>query len=670
MAGKLFSARDFLKDDPIDLLERLPTNFDMEFDDGSVVRATRNCVYFSRFFWEIHVKYPKTPLLKRHYVGTLIAKSAMNSSTHTTLMSTIRKDTILTYKMLQPQSRHGLDLLLTHAFNRCYNQACAEAEEFALSVDYLDFLEIADHPPIRKLIDSCGRSSEQIRHTYAEIIRIMKTDDALDHNPVIKSVRSNTVNANQILQCIAFRGDPSEVDGTVYENTIKENYTLGMQEPFSYFAESRSAHKSLLMTESPLQQSEYFARRLQIATMVVRSLAYEDCGTTDYVEWTVNGPRHDDQGTVVYPGDLEHMVGKYYFDEDMQMHEIQKEDTHLYGQTIRLRTALNCRHPDPHKVCMHCFGSLHYNVSPFSNLGHLCSATMTQQASQSVLSNKHLDSSSIAAAIILTALSGKYFSHSQTKKGFVLQPELKDKVVGMRVAQSEAYSLIDVQNLENPDDISPARISSISSIDLLIDVGIGEIQIANIPLRQANRDARLTKDFLLYVREKGWLADDRGFFEFDLRDWDFSKALLRMPAMEYSYSDHADSISDMIESNVKAITQRRTPGSPAKTLKDLFELVNSKLKVNIAALEVILYAFTVQSPTDYRLGRNAPEPILGIGADIIKNRSESAALCYESQHDTIYSPKTFFPENRPNVMFDVYFCPDEVVKHYASEGLR
>lgn len=670
MANKVFNARDLLGLDPEDLLGTLPEKLDIQFDNGEIYPATRNRVYFSRFFWEVHKHYPETPLNYRHYVGSLLEKAPMGSGTHTTLMSRIREDAINTYKMDHPKDRHGLDLLLTHCFNRSYNQACGEAERYSLSVDYEDFLEIADYPPIRKLVEACGRSSEEIRRTYAQIVDIMKKDPALRHNAVIKSVRSGSVNANQILQCVAFRGDPSEVDGTVYEDTIRDNYTLGMQDPFSYFAESRSAHKSLLMTESPLQQSEYFARRLQIATMVVTGLHYGDCGSKQYLEWTVNGPRYDEQGTMVYPGDLEFMVGKYRYDEDGQMVEITKDDTHLFGTTIKLRTALGCEYHDPHKVCMYCFGKLHQNVSPYSNLGHLCSATMTQQASQSVLSNKHLDSSSVAAAIVLSSLASRYFSNTETKKGFVLKEELKGKVNGMRVSQTEAYSLIDIKNISNPEEISPSRISSISEVTLLIDMTPTETLQVAVPLKQANRDARLSKEFLLYLRDKGWHADDRGFFEFDLRDWDFSKPLLKMPAMEYSYSDHAESIADKIESSVKAMTERHTEDSPYKVLKELFELVNSKLKVNIAALEVILYGFTVQSPTNYRLGRNAPKKILGVGADIIKNRSESAALCYEAQFDTIYNPKSYFPENRPNVMFDVFIMPKEVNEHYERAGLR
>lgn len=670
MKHKLFVARDLLNVSPEDLLSLLPEHLDLKFDNGEIHKATKNRVYFSRFFWDVQKHYPNCPLNYRHYIGSLLEKAPLGSGSHTTLMSRIREDTINAYKMDHPSERHGLDLLLTHCFNRSYNQACGEAERYGLSVDYEDFLEIADHPPIRYLVESCGRSSEEIRRTYAKIIEIMRKDESLKDNAVIKAVRSGSVNANQILQCIAFRGDPSEVDGTVYEESIRDNYTLGMQDSFSYFAESRSAHKSLLMTESPLQQSEYFARRLQIATMVVTGLYYGDCGSKQYLEWTVNGPRFDDQGTMVYPGDLEFMVGKYHYDAQGQMQEITKEDTHLFGTTIKLRTALGCEYHDPHKVCMYCFGKLHQNVSPYSNLGHLCSATMTQQASQSVLSNKHLDSSSVAAAIILSSSASKYFSNKETKKGFVLHPELKGKVTGMRVAQAEAYSLIDVKNITDPDEISPSRISSISEVTLLIDISPTEIMPATIPLKQSNRDARLSKEFLLYLRDKGWEADDKGFFEFDLRDWDFSKPLLKMPAMEYSYSDHAESIAEKIESNIKAMTERHVDDSPYIVLKELFELVNSKLRVNIAALEVILYGFTVQSPTNYRLGRNAPSKILGVGTDIIKNRSESAALCYEDQFETIYSPKSYFPGNRPNVMFDVFFMPRETVEAYEANGLR
>jgi hypothetical protein len=136
--------------------------------------------------------------------------------------------------------------------------------------------------------------------------------------------------------------------------------------------------------------------------------------------------------------------------------------------------------------------------------------------------------------------------------------------------------------------------------------------------------------------------------------------------MEYSYSDHSHQIAKVIESNMSMITERSNPHSPIYTLQELFNLVNNKLNVNIAALETIVYSLTIADKDDFRLGRNSDNAVLGVADMIIKKRSLSVAYGYEDQYKIIINPMSFYPEGRIDSVMDLFIKPKEVVEHKSE----
>jgi len=403
-----------------------------------------------------------------------------------------------------------------------------------------------------------------------------------------------------------------------------------------------------------------------LLTMTVEKIDYADCGTKKHLNWRIKAPQYDDKGNMIYPGDLKFMAGKHYLDEKTgQYMMLSSSDIHLYDNVIKMRSVLHCEHPDPHKVCAMCFGGLSRNVSRFANIGHLCAATMTQQTSQSVLSTKHLDASSVSANITLSPYVRNYLLTNKEKNSYLIKPEFKDKGAKIVIPRDDASGLTDILNIESVDIVNPLRISSISSIDFTY-VEKGKLCIIPMEVNQENRKAILTYEMLKHLKEHRWETDQRGNFVLNLDHWDYSQPVMTLPDMEYSYSDHSHQIAKMIESSVKNLTDRDKPNSPTATLEELFVLVNSKLNVNIAALEVIVYATMVPDRENFSLARNKQEAILGVADQIIKNRSESAALAYEEVAFTLTNARSFFKMDRPDSVFDVFIAPNQVVQQYKQ----
>lgn len=638
------------------------------FEDDVTLLSTGKQLIYSSYFWDMFRAYPNTKVTSHHHVSHVLKGKPLTSSTHMELLTIVNKDIVQAYSLHRPEQKEPLLAWIYQVTNNIHNEVTKMAEAHVTSIDILDFIEVIEHPVIKGANDSVQPTEESIAHTYEVILAAINKDPSLAHNALVKAIKSKMVNSNQVCQCISVRGFPTEVDGTILKTPILGNYTGGMNTLYNYTAESRSAAKALYFSEAPLQDAEYFARRLQLLAMVVERIEHEDCGSTKYLQWRVNGPILNEKGGITYPGDLKFMVGKYYLDEETNtLKTLDGSETHLNDKLISIRSALFCKTKDHHAVCSVCFGGLSANVSRFANLGHLCAATMTQQTSQSVLSTKHLDASSVSANIVLLGEALQYLTTNRAKNAYLINPALKGKEVKLIVNREQVPGLTDILAIDDAANINPIRVSSIEAIEVCYTAK-NNIQSALLFVNQGNRKAVFTTEFLVFLKANRWKTDNRNNFVFELDNWDFNEPVMKLPDMEYSYSDHSHQIAKMIESSMKNITDRSTPNSPVSTLQELFSLVNIKLNVNIAALEILIYASMLPNKDSYSLARNSNSPVLGIADSVIKNRSMAAAYAYEDQSVSLTSPRSFFKLDRVDGPLDAMISPYEVVEHYKTLG--
>lgn len=659
----LIKARKLLSYSTEELWDILTGSFILVFDDQKQIETNDRQTLYSSYFWDFHRSYPKTPLLSTHHVSRLISREPLSSKTHIDLLTSIYWDTVEAYKDQKQQIKDSVTRLIYEVTNRLYNDMVVKTEKAVMSIDILDFLEINNHPAIQNAFDKLEPTPESVDHTYQEIMKTIRQDPSIGNNSLTRAVKSRMVNANQVLQCIGPRGFVSEVDGAILVNPVMRSYTQGMRTLYNEVAESRTAAKALYFSESPLQDSEYFARRLQLVCMTVEKLSRFDCGSTQYLNWRVKPPVYED-GREIYPGDLKFLVGKYYFDPiDKTLKAIQKSDKHLNNTVIQMRSVLYCKDPNPHHVCEVCFGQMADNIADHMNLGHVCSATMTRQTTQSVLSTKHLDASSTSNPIQFTEEMKLYFQAEEKTTEYRLKPSLKTKNLRLTIASSDLFGFTDILQTDAIEDMDPSRISSIEEVGFTIQ-NLDESAPATIKIGQMGRKAVLSTDFLKYAKMKRWSISAAHNFVFDMSDWDYSLMLFKLPDMEYSFAKHSKQIAEIIESKLEALNQRNRPESPVRTLQELFDMTNSKISVNLSLLEVIIYAMEVynQSKGDMYLARNSEHATLGVRDDIIRNRSLSASFGYEAQMTSIMSPQSFFKGTRPDHPLDVFMCPKEVLE--------
>ena len=120
------------------------------------------------------------------------------------------------------------------------------------------------------------------------------------------------------------------------------------------------------------------SREINLASMNL-SIDYDmpDCGTEHYVNYDVKDKKY-----------LDLVVSKNMILPNGKLVEIKPTDTHLIGQTIKIRSIVCCAHHDRHKVCKACYGNPKEFKSAY-NIGGAPSTEIINPLSNLVMSVKH-----------------------------------------------------------------------------------------------------------------------------------------------------------------------------------------------------------------------------------------------------------------------------------------
>lgn len=673
---KRISARELLKYSIDELWDGLTGEFTLVFDDGELTTNAKFTVY-SSYAWEFHRIYINTPLLLKHHVDHLLSGKRLGSDTHLDLLGNAMWSVYDNYvgnipAQEVPAFRDQLAELVYRLTNRMYNELTYRLESHVTSIDIVDFLAVLDNTRVKAVNDGIENTPEHrlgdmptmeaaIDGCYREITDVLLSPTEMPHNPIAQAAKSGIVSMGQVLQCLGPRGFLTDTDSHIFRYPVLRGYVRGMRTLHNSMVESRSAAKSLLFSKTPLQQAEYFSRRLQLMSQVLRNLHTGDCGSQSYLHWNVRAAVHGSDGKLSQPGDLKFLKGKYYLADDGQLKMIVGNEKHLIGKTLKLRSVIHCAHPDAYGVCSTCFGELSLSVPRDTNLGHMCCTSMTQKSTQNVLSVKHLDGSSAVDSIEVLGEDRKYLASGADETSYLLSERLKGKSVKLVIGQERAANITDILEVKNIEDLNITRVSELEEIGFMVSDGRIEERVTCF-VHMGRRLASMSYPLLRYIAQHRWDVDEQGNYVIDMANWVWTDPILVLPLKHINMSDHSAEISQMLESRVEDMQSRDKGVSPDAFLVELFDLVNDKLNVNLAVLEVILYGAMIRSAEnlDYALPKPWTERGLGVMKNSMAYRSGSAAMAYEGHHDFITSPMSYLLTNRVDHPLDYVLMPDKV----------
>lgn len=624
--------------------------FNMTFDDGQM-EVNRTDTIYSWYLWHVHRTFQDTDLLMEHH----LAGRTVTPKSHLDILAKIRVSAIRKYSSVDFVNVPGINRTIYEATNLLYNGMTVRLEEYITSISILDFMDIHFHPRVKQINDALKSNeyltNDEINQGHQDILEVLSTDDTLVNNPVARAAKHKLVNPGQIMQCISSRGFVTDVDNHRFPYPIKTGYVEGMRTFGEYAIESRTATASEFMTATPMQQSEYLNRLLQMSTSVVKRVHPEDCGSKDSIIVVT-----DTQAK------LKDMDGVHYFDNEGNEHVIGPSDVQLIGVPLKVRTVFTCKHPDRYGVCAACYGDLAYNLVLTDNVGHTSAVELQAHQTQVLMSFKHLTNSAGTRDFILSPEAQTYLSRNMVTPNNIYLKKFPGSSVSIVVYIDEGRNLDDLKHLSDIKSIAPERIAHLTSLGIMLKKnGVESRELVSV--KADTRTASFSMEALEYIHKNGWIVNQAGSYVINMDEWDTTKPLLTLPEEQFSTVEYSKTIRRFVKGTSGAKKPKPTDmktvvqyDNPAQALQAFHDLVAMKLNVNFSHLAVILFATTSQDIEngDYNLPfpDNRQHGEFTRHHEKMKNGNMAAAMAYEEQTSTLFNPRSYLFTKRPTHEFD------------------
>jgi hypothetical protein len=690
-------ARQFLKYTVEELWDKLNGDFILVCDDGELEVNEKDVIY-SRYAWDLHLEYPKIPMLLEHCSRSLVKNGHISSKTHLKLLGNVVYTVYDTYEHEVERKTSLMENLGKRAYeisNCMYNDLSYRLEAYVVGYDILDFLQITTHKEIAVALEEMAPSQEGIDAVYKIARDVIKNSPDFKDNMVVTAINADVVRAQQGLQCLVLRGFLTDIDSHIFPKPILRSFTSGLRLLSDYMQESRSGAKALANSETPLQKAEYFSRRTQHIAMNVERLHRVDCGSQNYIPWYVRDDEVID-GVTVMNGDLNTIHGKYFLDESAGVLKvIKKTDRHLIGTTVKLRSVFaGCNHPDPKGICEVCYGQGSISVPEHSNIGHYACVNLMEKISQKVLSVKHYDGSSVVEGIYLSGKNAAYmWAPGNSNSYYINKSVLASKHVKLVLSPSEVRGVTDIQKIDDVRKLNVSRVSEFENANLVLTDSDGLMEWVKLPLMLNSRKPSMSHELLSHIKTNGFTIGNDGMFAFDLTGWDYTKPMFNLPMRHFNMSDHqaeiekflsgsdapekgsSDAETSATDMGSRKVGKRKPPVEdvPLDVLLVRFhDLVNRKIQVTLSALEIVLYSSLVSNveKRDYRIPKSWDTPEKGRLRQMYNGRSYGALMAFQAQKANLIDPEQYLHTNRPNHVFDSLLLPLEAVASLKREEVN
>lgn len=686
---------------PQELNKELKSTLNVEFDDGELIMNAHE-VIVSRYLWETvkdfimnkNMRMLKSFSINQHYNNGFYISTSMNKT-----LESMFKEVVVTY--FEPlNTSEGIAEIwqkMQDTFNIIYNEVIFNNLQYTTSLNIDDLLEVQLEP---ELIEKM-RQVDKIEADTDNIVTkryVMDAQATLDkilrskmHNKISKGYVSGNFSKDQVHQVLGPRGSITTLTNQIYGKPIGSSFTTGMYKTYEMAQESTTAGRSLMLSTTAISSSEYFARQTQLVTMAVEKVVDGDCCNGDYskvkyLDWFVK-PYSKNEAYEQKP-DLPNLVGKYYYDPETKTEKkIEATDKHLEGTTIKLRVAFNCQLENPKHICARCFGAMFYNIPKHTNIGWYSSTTVTKDVSQKTLSTKHFTNSSTSLPIHISKNAVRDFYTKENDNSHVylrqkveednadgtkrlLYSNKKDFKLEIKVYKYSANGMGDIKPDINVKKFVIASVSYLEDLWLVkTNLKTGEVEEIKVDVTKGKCYGSFTADFLEYIQHAGYKLGEDDYYYINLKDWKYSKPIIHVNDVSFNYLMLVSTIKTILGGKNKEKDSGESLDIRTKEglLEKLFNEINNKLDINIALIEVIVYAFSCYDYENgnYGLGRNSDVATTRSISDIISHTSMGGMYAWERHLKNMLDPYSFIMDNAREHILDVTITPNEALEEHG-----
>lgn len=621
---------------------------EVEFDDGSRHVMSWREVIISQFFWDIQRDFPEVPIYPQHAV-----RGKWKKGTPEDILSNIRK----TVGEMAPyvDKEHLMKAVLVMR-NRFYNECILHTQEYTTSLNGFDIVEIVESPEYQEIADNLQPTHRSIQQAYERSHELLMDNSWMMHNPMKRANRFGVVNEQQYNQVSVARGFVTDINNVQFNTPILTSYSRGLHKLHDFSIETRSAAKAVQQQKDPIADTEYFNRRLQITSEIIRILHAGDCGSERFVRFHVTS------------GNFKSLVGSYVEDpETKQLFCVEEADKKrvLNFKVVRARTALGCKHLAKYGVCEKCLGKYAQNIPYNVSIGHLSATTTGESMAQRVLSTKHLDRSIEVKAFKLAKQDAMFLEVVGEEGKFIrIKPDWfgKQQDMEMLIAHSSLAALADIAHTGDTSGMKYSRLTTVEEIGFKVPgKKKADAEYYYAKVSDISRSSFFTPEFLDFLLDQPTLEKEgKSMFRVNLAGWDVTKPILELPLKRESMVDYLRSFSSVIEKDLSTLkVDVNTEEGISDAFALLFKTVDEFVQVPIAYLSILMSAALVRDRKngDYRLPTYDSPREIAASSELFANRSLSAAVAYEGQFGVLVKPMSITRQLRANHPFDPAVLP-------------
>lgn len=619
--------------------------YDLEFDNGEVVRTTsRRCIY-SWYCWDIHRIHQNTDLLPKHHV----CMRTISRTLHTEIMGLSLKDCRRKNNITDINEIEKYWKIIFESTNRIWNSLSYNLEEYVTSISATDISELLKYPPIKKINDELQAmhmpDESVVTNATKSIEKILTTDFKVSNNPLARAVLCGSSRVGQVLQILGPIGHRTDVNGKIYEPAITRGYGHGMLTLRDSLIESRDACRNLFFQGRPMQISEWSNRIIQLMVSILSNLHHGDCGSTDYLTIDVT-----DKGV------LKDIVGSNMWDEEIKMlRPIERDDTDLIGKKVKIRNIITCKHDDRYGFCSTCYGELYYNIPKGTNIGHVAPTEVLGPVGQLILSQKHYNGAATSIKFNLTDAQTKWLEITNDGLSTKLSVELRNRVSSISFKSKEIKNMLDLGMMddEEDEDLDGEQLSALSNIVITYNNGVG-LENISINLSKARNLPVFSNELIKYIRFNGWYINEEGRYEIDMTNWNYDLNILDMPLAQFSAPMYMKLVQEFIcgtdtegkNADNDTVLKYDNLGDALISFRNIIAL---KLNINITQLAIILQATKIANVLegDYRPPVVKSEGVSRKFNELMAFRSAVAGYAYQYQKRVMFKPESFLTNKRP-----------------------
>jgi hypothetical protein len=609
------------------------------YADGTVRKHKTTKVQHSWFYWQVFAENGLDTITPNTFVGD----GNFTKAEHRKMCSTLFWS-IFFGKFGELQPGVGLRFFwelsrrIYEIGNEVYNDSVMNDTPYMSSLDITDLIDIMDHPVVIEAKDKFYAGIDNVDVCNDKIFDLMRSDDPLLYeNEIARYVRAGLYDRRQITQMVGIRANIPDTNGVAFKTRIECGYVDGFNANIDRVIESRTASIALANAKAPLEDSQYNNRQCQLMGSVIRNITHVDCGSQFPIHYVVSDK-----------SDLDFITGKFIILDDGKRYLVRGNEDYLIGTTVKYRSITTCVHHDQSAPCAICFGISAWTTPPGTSPGHHLMIEALARISQTILSTKHVISSTKCLYVSVLGDNARWLSLNPEDKQYVmLRPEsIASKYkVSMRILREEAMFLTDVDNTEDVYGLDHSRITFVSIAQLVFHDKDNQVRsVHDVDFTVAGLGCPLSHDMLQHIKNVSWDVVGN-YYEFDLTGWNPDCPVVISPRRGDDIMAILKSVKGFLDSTNKAGVVRAVDfDHPGPCIRAFHDLVKDKIDINCINAEVfvkcLMSAVDANGDPTFELPKGG-EPFVFIRKhDAIKYRSVGPALGFQTQDAILFNPKS------------------------------